>query len=353
MIKVSLIVPVYNAELYLEETLKCLMKQTLKEVEIILIDDGSKDKSGQICDEYAKKDTRFIVIHQKNAGMCAARNYGISIARGEYIGFADNDDIIDKDFLKDNYELASKRKADIVKFGRKTIYINEKNQTVGGETRRFSWDSIEQNEIRKNYFKLQRTGALNAVWDGFYKLELLNRCGVRFHEEFRYGCEDALFCRELAPYANKIVFNKNVYYYHCVRQTYSASAKFNDKALDKYRNACKIEKQVWEKLGLADKENGERELEIANEYLIQILFVLTSKACTYTKQQKLQYLKQIKCSEGFEMNISKSKLKKMKAINKKQAILVNLFAKNRFSLVMLITKVYKKYIDKKLKEGID
>lgn len=101
---VSVIVPVYKVESYLSACVDSILCQSMSDFELILIDDGSPDRCGQICDEYAKKDDRIIVIHQKNQGLSGARNSGMDIARGEYITFVDSDDIIGRDYLKLLYE---------------------------------------------------------------------------------------------------------------------------------------------------------------------------------------------------------------------------------------------------------
>lgn len=92
--KISVVIPIYNTEKYLETCLKSVMNQTWKNLEIILVDDGSRDQSGEICDTYAKKDPRIVVIHKENGGLSSARNAGINVATGEYIGFVDSDDWI-------------------------------------------------------------------------------------------------------------------------------------------------------------------------------------------------------------------------------------------------------------------
>lgn len=113
--KISVIVPVYKCEAFLEEMLGSLIKQTLREIEIILVDDGSPDKSGEICDKVAKKDNRIIVIHQKNQGAGIARNAGLEKATGEYIGFCDSDDWVDLEMYEKMYEQARTNNADIVR----------------------------------------------------------------------------------------------------------------------------------------------------------------------------------------------------------------------------------------------
>ena len=111
---VSIIVPIYNVENYINDCLNSLINQTLKNIEIILVDDGSSDSSGKICDNYAKKDKRIVVIHQKNKKQGGARNTGIEIARGKYITFVDSDDWVKNDFAEKLYNKAIQTNADIV-----------------------------------------------------------------------------------------------------------------------------------------------------------------------------------------------------------------------------------------------
>ena len=99
MYKVTVVVPVYNVEKYLIRCIESLINQTLKEIEIILVNDGSKDKSGKICEKYALKYKNIKVIHQLNKGLSGARNTGIKIAQGEYVGFVDSDDYVEKDMF--------------------------------------------------------------------------------------------------------------------------------------------------------------------------------------------------------------------------------------------------------------
>ena len=124
--KISIIVPVYNSENYVKKTIESLVKQTLKEIEIILVDDGSKDNSGKICDEYAKKDERILVIHKENAGQAKARNTGIDIAKGKYIMFLDADDMYEANTCEKMYNKAEEQQADYVSAN--YIMINENDE---------------------------------------------------------------------------------------------------------------------------------------------------------------------------------------------------------------------------------
>ena len=111
--KVSIIIPVYNVEKYLNRCIKSILKQTFRDFELILVDDGSPDKCPQLCDDWCKKDKRIWVIHKENGGQSSARNVGLEAARGEYIGFVDSDDWIEKDMLQLLYDSILKCRADI------------------------------------------------------------------------------------------------------------------------------------------------------------------------------------------------------------------------------------------------
>ncbi len=114
---ISVIVPVYNVELYLSQCIESIINQTYKDIEIILIDDGSPDNCGRICDEYAKKDSRVRVFHKENGGLSNARNYGIEKASGEYIGFVDSDDWLEPEMYETLINVAKENRADIVNCG--------------------------------------------------------------------------------------------------------------------------------------------------------------------------------------------------------------------------------------------
>ena len=125
MPKVSVIVPVYNAEKYLQECVDSILSQTLTNLEVILVDDGSPDRSGAICDEYAARDDRILVRHTVNQGVSTARNEALELVRGEYIAFIDSDDRIDEDFLAEALRDIETSKADIYIGGQYYEYFSE------------------------------------------------------------------------------------------------------------------------------------------------------------------------------------------------------------------------------------
>lgn len=167
---ISIIVPVYNVEKYLEECIDSILNQTYKNLEIILVDDGSTDKSGIICEDYAKIDSRIKVIHKKNGGLSDARNVGIDKALGEFIIFVDSDDYIDKDMCQILINYVCEYNVDIVSCNFKKVFdnnIEEDNITYFKEKIKI----LTKEEVLKEYF-LTLAPEIFATWNKLYKKSL-------------------------------------------------------------------------------------------------------------------------------------------------------------------------------------
>ena len=152
---VSVIVPVYKVEKYLSKCLDSIVNQTYKNLEIILVDDGSPDNSGKICDEYAQKDSRIKVIHKENGGLSSARNAGLDIATGEYIAFADSDDSVHLDFVEKLYRAIKEENADIACCSVED-FIEDKNKIEcrgGGSSFIMTWAENPQMWFGTNFIK--------------------------------------------------------------------------------------------------------------------------------------------------------------------------------------------------------
>lgn len=140
----SVVVPVYNVEAYISETIESIITQSCQNIEIILINDGSTDNSGIICESYAKIDSRIIVIHQRNSGVSAARNRGIDLAKGEYICFVDGDDTIDSDMIELLYTFGYNHDIDLIlPIGNKYTQKIERNEN--------SFRILEANQVLSDY----------------------------------------------------------------------------------------------------------------------------------------------------------------------------------------------------------
>ena len=233
MAEVSIIVPVYNVEKYLERCLDSLINQTFKDIEIICIDDGSIDNSGKILDEYAAKDSRIKVIHQNNAGLSVTRNNGMKIASGRYISFVDSDDWVDKDFIEKLYDAIIRNDADIA--AASIIRKREHNE-------KFRVHYTVENCFETLAEKIAACSLPKCcyVWNKLYKKEIIAdwqfKAGVYF--------EDVLWMPEVLKKSKKLVSVPGVNYYYwanpgsTVKQKQSAK-KISDR-IDSKRHIIKF-----------------------------------------------------------------------------------------------------------------
>ena len=222
---ISVILPVYNAGNYLKTAVNSILTQDFSNFELILVDDGSSDGSSELCDQYANEDSRVVVIHQHNGGICNARNSALKRANGEYIAFSDHDDEYLPGFLKHAYEEARRNNADLVKVGKKEYIINcTKVQRVMAST--LSYSVLDRTQIRKNYFSLVDNRTLDCVWDGLYKRDVLKKNNICFDEHYKHGGEDIDFNQRFIRYTNTMVTINHCYYLHYIRKGFSTSSKF-------------------------------------------------------------------------------------------------------------------------------
>ncbi len=238
MVKFSIIVPIYNVERYIGELIESLQKQTLKDIEIILVDDGSPDNSGAICDKYAKGDNRITVIHKKNGGVSAARNDGLAIATGEYIMFCDSDDWLPYDALQKLYEEGKRTDADIV--------VGEVFQSENGKDRlaRYyekSFVTQDRNFIRKmiqaDFYKtycpmphpVGPAFGYGGPWNKAVKLSLIKDNHIKFDVRVKGIFDDIIYTAYILANAKKVSYiQEPVYYYRIIptsiTRTYKANA---------------------------------------------------------------------------------------------------------------------------------
>ena len=203
---ISIIVPIYKVEKYLDRCINSILNQTFRDFELILVDDGSPDRCGDICEEYAKKDKRIKVIHKENGGLSDARNAGLDIATGKFIGFIDSDDFIHKDMYMILYDAIIKSKSDIsqckFKYFSKEDELNKNIINDGKYEIYNNIDAIEEIIDNKN---------LNTnVWIKLYKRELFN--DIRFPKGKIH--EDEFVTYKVFYRAKTVSYvNKELYYY--------------------------------------------------------------------------------------------------------------------------------------------
>lgn len=228
MPKVSIIVPIYNVEKYLDRCMQSLLNQTLKDIEIILVDDGSPDDCSKMCDEYAKKDERVKVIHKKNAGLGMARNSGLDIATGEYVAFVDSDDFTDVDAYSSLYHKAKEANADVVYAG----FVMQKSDKTESECFVLDkeWVGKEIQSFLKSLIfdtKPDKETIWMSVWNAIYRRDLIETNRIRFYSEREILSEDILFHTMLLPLCSKIVCIPKTFYHYCYNGTSLTHCKFN------------------------------------------------------------------------------------------------------------------------------
>lgn len=192
MPKVSVIVPFYNVEGYIEKCLETLVNQTLKDIEIILVNDGSKDRSVDIVKKFMKEyPDKIVYLEKQNGGLADARNYAIPYAKGEYIAFLDSDDYVEKDMYQLMYELAKKESSDMVECNFIWEYPDKKREDIG--------------EIYIGQFEMLEKVRVVA-WNKLIKREILEKNKIEFPKGLQY--EDVEFTYKLVPFINKVSFVK-------------------------------------------------------------------------------------------------------------------------------------------------
>lgn len=232
---VSVILPVYNVEKYIREALDSVINQTYKNLEIILVDDGSPDSSGDICDEYAAKDDRIRVIHKENGGVSSARNAGIEMAAGDWIYFMDPDDWIEPDTLEAAVGMAAENGCDMCMFDVEKVSRTRKT------LRTFQCDGTVFRDPADEKVFLAFACVIGAVWNIVTKADFIKK--LRFDESFSIR-EDDIFKLQLYGTINSFCHvRKPLYHYRCVSSSATNSfdlKKQNENNLRVYRKQIEI-----------------------------------------------------------------------------------------------------------------
>ena len=247
-IAVSILIPIYNTAKYLPTCLDSVLAQTLKNIEIICVNDGSTDNSDEILRAYAKRDKRIVIYEKENGGLPSARNAGLDIAQGEYLAFLDSDDFLAPNALQTVYEKAKKKKADVVVFGAQVI---SRDDNVS------SWLKyvLSPRDIFYKKFSpevlFSECGALPFLWRNLIKRDLIESHHLRLAPEIIIG-EDQAFQFQFFPYANRILFCKDKLYYYRYNREDSIMSVANNNVFKKVNQHLLLMQHVFE----TAKKNG-------------------------------------------------------------------------------------------------
>ena len=239
--RVSVIIPVYNVEKYLRECLDSVVNQTLREIEIICVDDGSTDSSLDILKEYAATDTRITVITQQNLYAGVARNAGLAVARGKYVHFLDGDDFVESDVLKQLCDIMDETGPDFMKFQN---YVYDCNSNQDTKTDYFSISFLPHDKFNTILQEKDKPGLINlpdTPWSGLYNLKFINDNGIRF--DSLQHCNDVSFFIRAFIHAKTIYVSDKTYVHYRINRSGSLiqNRKYNfDSQIKLFYNAQQI-----------------------------------------------------------------------------------------------------------------
>lgn len=296
---ISVIMPVYNSEKYLAAAIESVRNQTFSDWELLLIDDGSSDSSGAICDSYGSLDNRVRVFHQENRGICGARNRGLDEAAGEYVCFIDNDDVYNPLLLEKAYTAIVQHHVDVVKFG----YHVTETFPGGGVQNRDTVSKvcvfISAENRAQQYVTVRESGFFNMIWNGLYDRTFLIEKNLRFDEHIRFGYEDWIFNYELYTKVSKAVLLNEIYYLHEQREGFSTSKKFRNERPYNCTTSASVEMAMFDFLQI-DKQFPDLRIKRLIDYLIEILLLFSLQDCDWSMQQKKLFIKNLEKKPPFD-----------------------------------------------------
>lgn len=327
MKKISVIIPVYNVEKYLYKCVDSVINQTYKNLEIILVDDGSPDNSSKICDDYAKMDERIKVVHKTNGGLSSARNSGLMVATGDYICFFDSDDFVELDIIEKLTGRIEQSEEDVCVCGYKVEVYNKKEQVESSLEVIPRWEINDKLSAHKYE---QLLGVCGYAWNKLYKREFLAVNGL-FFEEGVSLIEDLLFNSTVISKGAKVCFVSYAGYHYIQRQRETLGVKYYNNFFELRKKAIEAKCAILKAWGV-DEEKIEK---FTQENFIDIVWgtiknLKRSGLSLKEKKEKIKILYQ-------QENIKKM-LKNFKPHDKKRRIKRLLLKSLCGSLLLKIVK---------------
>lgn len=344
----SLILPVYNVEKYVKRCVNSLLRQEYTDYEIILVDDGSTDSSGSICDKLADKNNNIFAYHKENGGLSDARNYGMDRAKGNYILFIDSDDWVDEKLLISLHNHLNKSNVDILKFGfQKMQEGNYKNTffsyfNIGVYDRRQIEETILPYTIGPKRLFCYEQNACKSVWSHVYSLNFLRENNIRFVYEREILNEDYLFNLHTLLYAKSLEVTHYILYYYDYREG-SLSKRYITNEFERKLKLHREYKLLLERNGLFERY----ETPYYSECVDGFYACISNECCCWNETSKyaVQNIKKILNCKECEISLLKCKRSNMNLKGKVIYWLMRL----KFAYLMYI--LYKIYAISNIKKG--
>ncbi|ONI37917.1 hypothetical protein AN639_06750 [Candidatus Epulonipiscium fishelsonii] len=291
MVKISIIVPIYNAQKYLDRSISNIMYQSFKEIEIILVDDGSNDNSLDICKKYAKEDNRIRIISQKNSGAGQARNAGIKLASpaSEYYMFFDADDFMETQMVETMYNAITSGNYDLVICNSNEISAN----TIAVQSTTKLTDKVYSTKqaCRNDYIELMKLNCANTLWNKIYKASIIKEHNIKFPSLPRG--QDAVFNCDYFNYVNSMKTISDVLYNYVLNDLESRSKKFTPDNFNISLKRIKHWESVFKKWNIWDKN---AKVFLANYLLLDTvsnLFYSQSPEWNWSLKKQLAYINKL------------------------------------------------------------
>lgn len=341
--RISIVMPVYNAEAFLADAIGSLQAQTFREWELIAVNDGSTDGSGQVLDTLAAKDSRIRVLHRENCGISATRNAGMAAALGEYVGFMDADDRLHPALLQDNYRLIRSSGADWLKFGKIEVQIVD-GRVLSQREQPLTEGTYCGAEITRNLLKLQAQGAMSVVWNSLVSRQTLINSGIGFDTAFLTTHEDVDFCERLAGVCQKLVVNPKCYYYHCARPAISISSRYSEDKLQAFLHSMERSNLRYRDYGIDGEAYDPQYLYVMTKQVVaNACHKLNEAGRQLTGSQKRQVLKMYYQSPVFARYL-RIHPKHLWRQSKKLYLYALLFRGRQFRLLLCADKLSRKLV---------
>lgn len=293
-IKVSVIMPVYKVEAYVGRAIESIQAQTLRDFEFLIVDDGTPDKSGEICDAYAKKDPRITVFHKENGGAPSARNMAMDIAKGKYMYFMDSDDWAEPTMLEDLYTLAEANQAQLVISGffidtyyNDTQYYTQ-NQTIPGRV----FES--QQAFREQAYELFDKNLLYPPWNKLFLSAYLMDRNLKFPQTFM---DDFPFVLSVIRDVERVVLTQKQYYHFIRARAESETAKYRADLYEKREEEHEWMLDLYRHWGVDDERSTEMVQRRYIERIIGCVENVTNPSCTLSAREKKAKIRQMITSD--------------------------------------------------------
>lgn len=288
-IKISIIMPVYNVEAYVGKAIESILAQSFTDYEFLIVDDGTPDKSGEICDEYAKKDARIQVIHKENGGAPSARNTAIEMARGKYVYFLDSDDWAEPDMLSDMYALAEKNEAELVVCG---YYIDtyygdrHLSEKICVDDRVYT----DAQSFREQSYRYFDRNMLYTPWNKLYRMDMIQRYNLRFPDTL---WDDFPFNLSYLFHVERVAFSTNAYYHFIRARADSETSAYRADMYEKREEEQGWMENLYKEWGICTEETKEMVARRYIERMVGCIANVTSSKCTLSSKERRAQIKKM------------------------------------------------------------